>query len=115
MTFLPILLYYKHDEKDDYTTAPSNDSGRSFWRSDVSLLSLCDEAVSKISLSDLMIDIGVDIEAGELSFADIARKFDVPLDWVDEVARQLADQYAQEASFNDFLDSFDEGENDERV
>lgn len=112
MTFSPILLYYKHDEKDDCTTAPSNDSGRSFWWSDVPLFSFCDEAVSK--MSDLMIDIGVDIEAGELSFRDIARKFDVPLEWVDEVARQLAAQYAQEASFNDFLDSF-EGDEIERI
>ena len=37
-------------------------------------------------MSELVIDIQDDIELGELSFAEIAKKHNVPLSWIDEVA-----------------------------
>jgi len=47
-------------------------------------------------VSNLFIDLEMEIEAGQLSFAEIAAKYEVPRSWVDEVARQLAEQYADE-------------------
>jgi hypothetical protein len=44
-------------------------------------------------MSDLMIAIQEDIEAGRLSFAEIASKHEIPLDWVDSVANEMADHY----------------------
>lgn len=44
-------------------------------------------------MSNLMIAIQEDIEAGLLSFTEIAAKHEVPFDWVDNVAMELADQY----------------------
>lgn len=36
-------------------------------------------------MSDLAIDIQCDLEDGELSFAEIAAKYEVPVTWVIEV------------------------------
>ena len=44
-------------------------------------------------MSDLMIAIQEDIEAARLSFAEIATKHEIPLDWVDSVANEMADHY----------------------
>ena len=46
-------------------------------------------------MSDLAIDIQEAIEAGELTFAQIAAKYEVPIDWVECVNDQLALQYAE--------------------
>lgn len=43
-----------------------------------------------------MLDIQDEIEKGELSFRQIAIQYEVPLDWVNEAAYQLADQYNDE-------------------
>lgn len=40
-------------------------------------------------MSDLAIDIQCDLEDGELSFAEIAERHDVPINWVVEVAESL--------------------------
>jgi hypothetical protein len=45
-------------------------------------------------MSNLMISIQEDIEAGRLSFAEIATKYEVPYDWVDEVAVEMVNQFA---------------------
>ena len=45
-------------------------------------------------MSNLMISIQEDIEAGELSFKQIAAKYDIPLDWVESANEELAIQYA---------------------
>ena len=47
-------------------------------------------------MSELAIDIQEAIEAGELTFAEIAAKYNVPLDWVVQVNEELAEQYAAE-------------------
>ena len=47
-------------------------------------------------MSELAIDIQEAIEAGELTFAQIAAKYNVPLDWVVQVNEELAEQYAAE-------------------
>lgn len=40
-------------------------------------------------MSDLAIDIQEEIEKGELSFAEIAAKFEVPISWVVEVSDMM--------------------------
>ena len=40
-------------------------------------------------VSDLMIDLQEEIESGFLTFEQIAAKYEVPLSWVDEAAKQL--------------------------
>ena len=52
-------------------------------------------------MGNLMIDIQDEIERGELSFQQIADRFEVPLSWVDEAARELAEQYSQEDYWDD--------------
>jgi len=44
-------------------------------------------------MSNLMIAIQEDLNAARLSFAEIAAKHEVPLDWVDSVANEMADHY----------------------
>ena len=44
-------------------------------------------------MSNLVIAIQEDIEAGLLSFDEIAAKHEVPYDWVDEVAVEMTNQY----------------------
>lgn len=51
-------------------------------------------------MANLMIDIQDEIELGELTFRQIADKFEVPLSWVDEAARELADSYSDEDSWD---------------
>jgi predicted XRE-type DNA-binding protein len=53
------------------------------------------------NMSNLMICIQEEIERGELSFRQIAEKFEVPVSWVDECATELASQYEDGA----YLDS----------
>ena len=44
-------------------------------------------------MSNLMISIQEDLNAARLSFAEIAAKHEIPLDWVDAAASEMADQY----------------------
>jgi hypothetical protein len=44
-------------------------------------------------MSDLQISIQDDLNAGLLSFAEIAEKHEVPFEWVDSVAAEMADHY----------------------
>jgi hypothetical protein len=39
-------------------------------------------------MSELVYDIQEDLAAGILSFKAIAEKYDVPLEWIDEIARE---------------------------
>lgn len=48
------------------------------------------------TMSNLMLEIQEVIEEGNLSFQQIAAKFDVPVSWVDEAAKELQDQYGEE-------------------
>ena len=41
----------------------------------------------------LVLDIQEDLEAGRLSFDEIATKNEVPVSWVNEVASEMADHY----------------------
>lgn len=56
-------------------------------------------------MSELAIDIQEDLEKGILSFAEIARKYEVPSSWVVEVADAMreTDQYIME---NDYMDDY---------
>jgi len=47
-------------------------------------------------IGNLMIDLQDEIERGELTFRQIAAKYEVPLSWVDEAAAELAEQYNDE-------------------
>jgi hypothetical protein len=47
------------------------------------------------TMSDLMIDIQEDLEKGELSFAAIATKYEVPVSWVTEI-NQMVQEYNTE-------------------
>jgi len=47
------------------------------------------------TMSDLMIDIQDDLEKGELSFAEIATKYEVPVAWVTEI-NQMVQEYNTE-------------------
>ena len=44
-------------------------------------------------MSNLMIAIQEDLNTGRLSFAEIATKHEIPLDWVDAAASEMSDQY----------------------
>ena len=44
-------------------------------------------------MSDLQIAIQEDLNAGLLSFAEIAEKHEIPFEWVDNVAAEMADHY----------------------
>jgi hypothetical protein len=48
------------------------------------------------TMSDLMIDIQEDLENGELSFAEIATKYEVPFQWVDEIASMVREYNSEE-------------------
>lgn len=43
-------------------------------------------------MSQLIFDIQEEIERGELSFREIALKYEVPFDWVDSIAVDLIQQ-----------------------
>lgn len=47
-------------------------------------------------MSDLMIDIQDELEKGELSFAEIATKYEVPISWVDQAALMLQEYNSEE-------------------
>ena len=65
------------------------------------------EEEREMSISDLMIDLQDEIRLGALSFADIARKYEVPVSWVNEAWDQLCQQEAEAEQF------FDQGFHDE--
>ena len=44
------------------------------------------------NMSNLVFAIQEDIEAGILPFRDIAEKYDIPFTWVDEIAKEYANQ-----------------------
>ena len=46
-------------------------------------------------VSNLFIDLEMEIESGELSFAEIAAKYEVPLDWVESANEEYALQLAE--------------------
>jgi Trp operon repressor len=47
------------------------------------------------TMSDLMIDIQEELEKGELSFTEIATKYEVPVAWVTEI-NQMVQEYNSE-------------------
>lgn len=46
-------------------------------------------------MSDLILDIYEDIERGELSFQQIANKYEVPLSWVDSAYEEVKLMYQE--------------------
>ena len=60
-------------------------------------------------MSELVIDIQEDLEKGILSFAEIARKYEVPASWVSEVAVEYATQGEPTWDYtieNDYMDDY---------
>lgn len=53
-------------------------------------------------MSDLMVDIAEEIMRGDLSFAEIAQKYNVPISWVDEVNLEMMN-YPRD-SYDDSMD-----------
>ena len=53
-------------------------------------------------MSDLQISIQEDIQAGLLSFAEIATKYNMPMSWVEHAADELAEQEAYQ--YNESMD-----------
>ena len=47
-------------------------------------------------MNSLLIDIQEDLEDGVLSFAEIATKHEVPLQWVDEIAYMVQEYNSSE-------------------
>ena len=47
-------------------------------------------------MGDLFIALQEAIEAGQLSFQEIAKQYNVPLDWVESANEEVALQYAAE-------------------
>lgn len=43
------------------------------------------------AMSDLVTQLQYEIELGELSFGDIAAKYEVPMDWVIEAASMMGE------------------------
>lgn len=62
-------------------------------------------------MRDLIIDIQNDILLGILGFADIARKYEVPVSWVNEAWDMLCEQEAQAAP-DSYLESMYEDQYD---
>ena len=58
-------------------------------------------------VSNLFIQLEEAIEAGQMTFAEIATFYEVPRSWVDEVARQLAERYTDEALTPDSAEWFE--------
>ena len=58
-------------------------------------------------ISNLFIDLETAIEAGQMTFAEIAAFYEVPRSWVDEVARQMAERYAGDVTEAEEWYSFD--------
>lgn len=67
-------------------------------------------------MSDLVSDIQLEIERGELTVSEIAVRFSVPTSWVDEAYDQLQEQYAEEDARpgSDYDDSWVDIEYDDR-
>ena len=61
---------------------------------------------------DIVIDIQDDIEQGDLSFQQIALKYDVSLREVEQLARDLADEFAQGEEYYPDPDSWYEEQYD---
>jgi hypothetical protein len=47
-------------------------------------------------MADLIIDIQDELAIGELSFSEIATKFEVPVSWVVESAEMMEEEYNDE-------------------
>jgi len=56
-------------------------------------------------LRDLVIDIQEDIEAGVLSFRQIAWQREVPYSWVEQIAQEMLEQ-EQYVMENDYMDDY---------
>ena len=81
--------------------------------SEVSVNARIDEIVEEereMSMSDLMIDLQDEIRLGALSFAEIARKYEVPTSWVQEAWDELCEQEAEAEQYAGH--SYDELERD---
>jgi hypothetical protein len=44
------------------------------------------------TINNLIIDIQDELRSGQLSFAEIAMKFECPLSWVDTVAQEMMEE-----------------------
>ena len=64
----------------------------------------------EMSMSDLMIDLQDEVRLGVLSFAEIARKYEVPVSWVQEAWDELCEQEAEAEQYAGH--SYDELERD---
>lgn len=51
-------------------------------------------------MKNLMVDIFEDIDSGLYSFAEIAKRHDVPISWVDEVYKEMIDELGLDDSMD---------------
>lgn len=58
-------------------------------------------------MKDVMIELMEEIERGQLSFRQIATKFNVPINWVDLANGELLQQYADELNDNWYDEQFE--------
>jgi hypothetical protein len=65
------------------------------------------EALLMSKISDLMIDLQEEIESGFLTFEQIAAKYEVPLNWVDEAAKLMIAEYDGQPDEAQEWESFD--------
>ena len=61
-------------------------------------------------MSDLHLSISGDILDGALSFNEIAEKYNVPFNWVNQLAIEMAaeDEYFDQLAGEDFADGYDD-------
>lgn len=90
----------------EYNRLRDIEDGVGFWAVNAELQEIADKE-REMSISDLMIDLQDEIRLGALSFAEIARKYEVPASWVNEAWDELCQQEAEAEQF------FDQGFHDE--
>jgi len=90
----------------EYNRLRDIEDGVGFWAVNAELQEIADKE-REMSMSDLMIDLQDEIRLGALSFAEIARKYEVPTSWVNEAWELLCEQEAEAEQF------FDQGFHDE--
>lgn len=80
----------------DYNRIRDMEEGIGFWAVNAELQEIANKERA-MSMSDLMIDLQDEIRLGVLSFQEIARKYEVPVSWVQEAWEELCEQEHQEA------------------
>ena len=59
------------------------------------------------AFKDVVFDIQDEIRRGDLSFAQIAERYDVPLETVEEILQEMINNEQEYVADNDYFDDFD--------